>query len=115
MTALSLVTGFLGSGKTTYLRRLVNQYRDRRLVFLVNEFSPVDIDGPLLGSVEDDVLSLPGGSIFCTCLVTEFISTLKSIPERFGREAPVEGVIIEASGIANPKVVEPAAFAVKAR
>ncbi|HQM48596.1 MAG TPA: GTP-binding protein [Candidatus Hydrogenedentes bacterium] len=106
MTALSLVTGFLGSGKTTYLRRLVNQYRDRRLVFLVNEFSPVDIDGPLLGSVEDDVLSLPGGSIFCTCLVTEFISTLKSIPERFGREAPVEGVIIEASGIANPKVVE---------
>ncbi len=106
MISLSLVTGFLGSGKTTYLRRVVEQYRDRRLVFLVNEFSPVDVDGAVLASAEDDVLPLPGGSIFCTCLVTEFMNALKSIPERFGRDAPVEGVVIEASGIANPKVVE---------
>ncbi len=106
MIALSLVTGFLGSGKTTYLRRLVEQYRGRRLVFLVNEFSPVDVDGPVLRSAEDDVISLPGGSIFCTCLVTQFVNTLKSIPDRFGGDAPVEGVIVEASGIANPKVAE---------
>lgn len=106
MIALSLVTGFLGSGKTTYLRRLVEQYRGRRLVFLVNEFSPVDVDGPVLRSAEDDVVSLPGGSIFCTCLVTQFVHTLERIPDRFGGDAPVEGVIIEASGIANPKVAE---------
>ena len=82
MIALSLVTGFLGSGKTTYLRRLVEQYRGRRLVFLVNEFSPVDVDGPVLRSAEDDVVSLPGGSIFCTCLVTQFVHTLERIPWR---------------------------------
>ncbi len=102
MIALSLITGFLGSGKTTYLRRLIEQYRGRRLVFLVNEFSALDVDGPLLQSAGGDVVSLPGGSIFCACLVTQFVSTLKSIPERFGGDMPVEGVLIEASGIANP-------------
>ncbi|HOF38981.1 MAG TPA: CobW family GTP-binding protein [Candidatus Hydrogenedentes bacterium] len=104
MIALSLITGFLGSGKTTYLRRLIEQYRGRRLVFLVNEFSPLDVDGPLLQDASGDVVSLPGGSIFCTCLVSQFVSTLKGIPERFGGDTPVEGVIIEASGIANPNV-----------
>lgn len=106
MISLSLITGFLGSGKTTYLHRLVDQYANHRLVFLVNEFSPVDVDGPLLKSADEAVVSLPGGSIFCTCLVTEFMNILKDIPGRFGKDAPVEGVIIEASGIANPKVIE---------
>lgn len=106
MITLSLVTGFLGSGKTTFMRRVAAQHRGRRLVFLVNECSPLDVDGPLLENATDGVVSLPGGSIFCTCLVTEFINTLRGIPERFGADMPVEGVIIEASGIANPKVIE---------
>lgn len=107
MIPLALVTGFLGSGKTTYLRHLIAQYRDRRLVYLVNEFSPADVDGHLIESEDKDVYALPGGSIFCTCLVTEFIKALTTIPERFGSETgPVEGVIIEASGVANPKVIE---------
>ena len=107
MIPLSLVTGFLGSGKTTFLRRVIDYYRDRKLVYLVNEFSPLDVDGHVLAEEIGDLVALPGGSIFCTCLVTEFVGALTAIPDRFGADGTsVEGVVVEASGIANPKVVE---------
>jgi G3E family GTPase len=107
MIPVAMVTGFLGSGKTTLLHRLVRRYADHRLVYLVNEFSPVDVDGALLEREEDDVVAVPGGSIFCTCLVTEFVQALTAIPERFhDADAPVEGVVIEASGVADPRVTE---------
>ncbi len=102
MIPLALVTGFLGSGKTSFLKHTVAHYRDRRLVYLVNEFSPLDVDGALVADEEADVVAIPGGSIFCKCLVTEFIGQLW----RIARDYPdAEGVIIEASGMANPAVV----------
>ncbi len=104
MIPLCLVTGFLGSGKTALLRHIAHQHNGQRLVFLVNEFAAVDVDGPVLEhDAPGQVLGLPGGSIFCTCLVTEFIRVLQELPERFGPD--IDGVIIEASGVANPKVV----------
>jgi G3E family GTPase len=105
MIPLALVTGFLGSGKTTYLKQLAGRYQGRKLVWLVNEFSAHDVDAALLGSETPDVLSIAGGSIFCRCLVTEFIASLRDLPARFGSPAaPVEGVVVEASGMANPAV-----------
>ncbi|MGM0494570.1 MAG: CobW family GTP-binding protein [Armatimonadota bacterium] len=107
MIPICLVTGFLGSGKTTFLRQLAERHADEKIVYLVNEFSPQDVDGALLEEVEEDVLAIPGGSIFCRCLVTEFLGALKTIPERFGGEGqPLRGVVIEASGVANPMVIE---------
>ncbi|MFW5868030.1 MAG: GTP-binding protein [Armatimonadota bacterium] len=107
MIPLCLVTGFLGSGKTTFLRRLVQRHGDEKIVYLVNDFSPQDVDGALLEEVEEDVVAIPGGSIFCRCLVTQFVGTLKAIPERFDSEdEPLRGVVIEASGVANPMVIE---------
>ncbi len=100
---ICLVTGFLGSGKTTFLKNLVTQYRHRRLVYLVNEFSLLDIDGAIVSAENPDVISVPGGSIFCKCLVTAFIDQLKNIPATFGQ---IEGLVIEASGMANPKVMQ---------
>lgn len=101
---LVLVTGFLGSGKTTVLERFVEQYRDRRIVYLVNEFSPLDVDGRRLHLPEQQLVSIAGGSIFCRCLVTQFIGVLTRVATMAGF-AP-EGVIIEASGIASPKVIQ---------
>ncbi len=100
---ICLVTGFLGSGKTTFLKNIVESHRDRKLVYLVNEFSPHDIDGAIVSETNPNVVAIPGGSIFCKCLVTEFIGRLESIPKSFDN---VDGVVIEASGMANPKVLD---------
>jgi G3E family GTPase len=102
MIPIALVTGFLGSGKTSFLKDTVRRYRHRRLVYLVNEFSPLDVDGALVADEGADVVAIPGGSIFCKCLVTEFINQLWKI----ARDYPgIEGVVIEASGMANPAVI----------
>jgi G3E family GTPase len=102
---VSLVTGFLGGGKTTLLQRLIERNQGRRLAYLVNEFAEADVDGRLLELGEDQVVSIPGGSIFCRCLSGEFLRILQALPDRFDDpERPLEGVIIEASGIADPKV-----------
>ncbi len=107
MIPLCLVTGFLGSGKTTFLRQIAARHAAEKIVYLVNEFSPQDVDGLLLEQVADDVVAIPGGSIFCRCLVTQFLGQLKAIPERFGGgPEPLRGVVIEASGVANPMVIE---------
>jgi len=99
---ICLVTGFLGTGKTTLLKQIVQHHRERRLVYLVNEFSPRDIDGSIVSAEHPDVVSVPGGSIFCKCLVTQFIHQLQDLPERFPQ---IEGLVIEASGMANPRVM----------
>jgi len=103
---LSLVTGFLGGGKTTLLQRLIEQNRARRLAYVVNEFAEADVDGRLLDLGEDQVLCIPGGSIFCRCLSGEFVQLLEKLPGRFENlGGPPEGVVIEASGIADPRVI----------
>jgi G3E family GTPase len=102
---LVLVTGFLGSGKTTFLEQLVHRHRQRRIVYLVNEFSARDVDAARLLARTPDVVAISGGSIFCRCLVTEFIGQLRSLPDRFATPAaPLQGVVVEASGMANPAV-----------
>jgi len=102
-----LVTGFLGSGKTSLLRHWAGRYAARRLVYLVNEFSAVDVDAAELQRVTPDVVSLPGGSIFCRCLISEFLDRLALLPERFAAPGrPIEAVIVEASGMANPSTAD---------
>ena len=102
MLPLTLVTGFLGAGKTTLLSRLAKEQKGRALVFLVNEFSPGDVDGAVVEAEGVDAIAIPGGSIFCKCLVSEFIKHLSDIPRLF---PDTTGVVIEASGIADPRVI----------
>ncbi len=106
MIPIVLVTGFLGSGKTTLLQHFVDKYRAKRLVYLINEFSAIDIDGRILDVDGDDLVSVAGGSIFCKCLVSQFVGQLNLIARKCRlEENAIEGVVVEASGIANPKVV----------
>jgi G3E family GTPase len=113
MISLWLVTGFLGAGKTSFLSNLAVQRAEETLVFLINEFASRDVDGARLSlAIRSDsppaanshtVETIPGGSIFCACLVSEFIARLR----RVARQEPKPGaVIIEASGTANPLVIE---------
>jgi len=102
MIPICLITGFLGTGKTTLLKRIVEENRDRKWIYLINEFSALDVDGAIVSEKNPDVVSIPGGSIFCKCLVTEFIGQMTKIHEQHG---DAEGVVIEASGMADPRVI----------
>jgi len=82
MIPLTLITGFLGSGKTTLLKTLNELNRESRLVFLVNDFSANGVDAALLAEEKDEIISVAGGSIFCKCLVTEFVNRLREIPHK---------------------------------
>jgi G3E family GTPase len=82
-------------------------WRGRRVVFLVNDFAAVDVDTRRLAAESPNVVAIPGGSIFCRCLVTEFVARLRQVAEVFDRpEAPVEAVVVEASGMADPSVLD---------
>lgn len=98
-TAVYLITGFLGSGKTTFLNRIIKSFpKDRKLMILMNEFGDISVDGLL---VEDDdlaMLEISKGSIFCVCVKTDFIKGLMDIAQRIQPEV----LIIEATGVANP-------------
>jgi len=104
---LWLVVGFFGAGKTTLLCRLARASRGRGLVFVVNEFSAVDVDAGLIEREGGKTVAVPGGSIFCRCLVTEFVDVLSRVAEGYvNNAAPAfcpDGVVIEASGIADPR------------
>ncbi|MDM8006885.1 MAG: GTP-binding protein [Phycisphaerae bacterium] len=107
MIPLSLITGFLGSGKTSLLQHIVETNPHRRFVYVVNECGAIDIDGHILQLGHNRLVSIPGGSIFCRCVAGEFVDWLTKIPKQWPEAGgPIEGVVIEASGIADPKVIQ---------
>lgn len=100
-THVILLTGFLGSGKTSLLNRLVAAVPDTlRLLVLVNEFGELGIDGSLVNRQEKDIdlIEISKGSIFCACIKEDFIKSLIRIAE----ELRPDLLIMEATGVANP-------------
>ncbi|MCD8482644.1 MAG: GTP-binding protein [Verrucomicrobia bacterium] len=100
-----LVTGFLGSGKTTLLRNLAHSRPELRLVFLINELADLDVDGPELASTGVATHSVVGGSLFCDCKAGEFVRTMQETVVQLHTEQPLDCVIIETSGMANPSAI----------
>ena len=100
----TIVTGFLGAGKTTLVRNVLEN-ADRRLAVIVNEFGDVGIDGEILKSCgvencpEDAIVELANGCICCT-VADDFVPALKSLLDR---PNPPEHIVIETSGLALPK------------
>lgn len=85
------------------METIIQRFSTWKLVYLVNEFAPADMDGQRLSVYGKELVLIPGGSIFCACLVTDFLDILKWIPRRYGSD--LDGVVIEASGMANPNVI----------
>lgn len=100
-----LVTGFLGSGKTTLLARFAAEHPDRRMIFLVNELADTSIDALTLATTDRPVQSVVGGSLFCECKAGEFIRVMQEEVLERHREQPIETVVIETSGIADPEAI----------
>ena len=105
---VTVVTGFLGSGKTTLVRHLLQNNQGRRIAVIVNEFGEVGIDGEILKSCqvcdEDEtpginILELANGCLCCT-VQEEFLPTMQTLLKR--RE-DIDCIVIETSGLALPK------------
>lgn len=99
---VTIVTGFLGSGKTTLIRNLLQNTNGRRLAVIVNEFGEMGIDGELLKSCcsnEEDILELSNGCLCCT-VQDEFLPVMLKLMER---KDSIDHIIIETSGLALPK------------
>ncbi|HEY8193654.1 MAG TPA: cobalamin biosynthesis protein CobW [Hyphomicrobium sp.] len=102
---VTIVTGFLGAGKTTLVRHTIENAEGRRLALIVNEFGDVGVDGTILRSCgiescpEENIVELTNGCICCT-VAEDFIPTLEALLSR--TPAP-EHIIIETSGLALPK------------
>lgn len=92
-----LITGFLGSGKTTFLKNFIRLFADKRIRLVVNEFGTVGVDGQLLNEVGAVLDEINNGSIFCSCRLDKFEETLEKI-----LADPPEVVIVEASGLSDP-------------
>ena len=101
----TIVTGFLGSGKTTLIRHVLENANGRRLAVIVNEFGDVGIDGEILKGCgdaacpEENIVELANGCLCCT-VADEFIPALDQI---LARTPQVEHIVIETSGLALPK------------
>src|SRR6195952_868837 len=101
----TIVTGFLGAGKTTLVRHVVENAKGRRLAILVNEFGDVGFDKSFLaacgveGCTEDSIVELPNGCICCT-VADDFVPALETL---LARAEPPEHILIETSGLALPK------------
>ena len=75
-TKLYVLTGFLGSGKTTVLLKLLEILKGHRIGIIQNEFGKLGIDGTILRNDEIQMVEINRGSIFCSCLKLNFVQAL---------------------------------------
>jgi cobalamin biosynthesis protein CobW len=101
----TVVTGFLGAGKTTLIRHLLGQARGRRIALVINEFGDLGVDGEILrgcgdaACAEDDIIELSNGCICCT-VAEDFVPTMERLLER---AEGLDHIVIETSGLALPQ------------
>ena len=101
----TVVTGFLGAGKTTMIRNLIERANGRKLALVINEFGDLAVDGELLkdcgnpNCTDDDIFELANGCICCT-VADDFLPTIQKILDR---NDPPDHIVIETSGLALPK------------
>lgn len=97
MTELYLITGFLGAGKTTFLKNFARLFPGKRLKLIINEFGREGVDGALLRQLDAALSEINNGSIFCACRLDQFESALTEV-----LLDPPDVILVEASGLADP-------------
>ena len=102
---VTIVTGFLGSGKTTLIRHVLEHAHGRRLALIINEFGEVGVDGAILKSCgidtcpDENIVELANGCLCCT-VADDFIPAMEAL---LARSPQPDHIIIETSGLALPK------------
>jgi cobalamin biosynthesis protein CobW len=101
----TVITGFLGAGKTSMIRHLLATANGRRLALIINEFGDLGVDGEILkgcgfeNCAEGDVVELANGCLCCT-VADDFVPTMEAL---LNRPEPPDHIVIETSGLALPK------------
>jgi cobalamin biosynthesis protein CobW len=101
----TVITGFLGSGKTTLIRNLLMNAEGRKIALIINEFGDLGVDGDVLKGCgaeacsEDDIVELTNGCICCT-VADDFIPTMEKL---IAKDRKIDHIIIETSGLALPQ------------
>ena len=99
-----IISGFLGSGKTTFLKKIIADHSSNLKIGIIqNEFAPASIDGAILKNTgnEFSLLEMNNGSVFCVCLLGDFVRSLTKFIDDFHPEI----LIIEASGLSDTTAV----------
>ena len=101
----TVITGFLGAGKTTLIRNLLQTANGKRIALIINEFGDLGVDGEVLKGCgeetcsEDDIVELTNGCICCT-VADDFVPTMTALLER---DRKPDHIVIETSGLALPQ------------
>ena len=106
---VTVVTGFLGAGKTTLIRHLLGHAKGKRIALIINEFGDLGVDKEVLAAAsaeagqetcrEEDMIELSNGCICCT-VAEDFIPTMETL---LGRADRPDAIVIETSGLALPQ------------
>lgn len=97
MSRLYLITGFLGAGKTTFLKNFIRLFAGRKIQLIINEFGQEGVDGVLLSSLGAYLNEISGGSVFCSCRLDQFENVLRK-----SADIDPEVILVEASGLSDP-------------
>lgn len=100
-TKLYVLTGFLGSGKTTVLLKLIQVLQGRKIGIIQNEFGKLGIDGTILRNDDIQMVEINRGSIFCTCQKLNFVNALSDMTQH-----DFDYLFVESSGWGDPSNVE---------
>jgi cobalamin biosynthesis protein CobW len=101
----TVITGFLGAGKTSLIRNLIENANGKKLALIINEFGDLGVDGDVLkgcgneNCTEDDIVELANGCICCT-VADDFLPTIQQLLDR---DIKPDHIIVETSGLALPK------------
>jgi G3E family GTPase len=94
---LYLISGFLGAGKTTFLKNTLTKDLQKKVGCIINEFGSISVDGKLLKREGLEIVEINNGSIFCSCLKESFVDALLEC-----LTYPIDALFVEASGMADP-------------
>lgn len=95
---VTIITGHLGSGKTTFIKEVLKSFPNKKFLVIENEFGEIGIDGDILADDENALVELNNGCICCNIQ-----SDLEMILQKFIQESPdFDHILIEATGVANP-------------
>lgn len=101
MSKLYLITGFLGAGKTTFLKRFIRLFAGQKIQMIVNEFGKEGVDGALLAGLGANLQEISGGSVFCSCRLDQFEKVLWE-----SAEVSADVILVESSGLSDPTGVK---------